>query len=167
MKNYLLHSIHIALFIGLILNTSCSGGKSDQSTEDATTTQATNTPAENVHTDSIPAPPPPQTDSFAKTREMLQGTWKSMEDPRSSIRFAGDLQIDLYDKRELDTLNYTLSHQNCDKKDKQAANANDVYILAKSTQNFEFCYLIQKLDNQSMTLLYKTRKSTLKFKKIK
>jgi len=145
---------HLFYFIPVLLLFSCGNITEKPDTE--------NKPQETVE-DSIPYQ---QNDFVAHSKnfKLLQGTWQSLDDPKSKILFEGNLKIDIYDDIVSgEKYQFTVADKCTNTSAKAKRTEKDRYLVISE---FDQCFYISKLENDTLGLSLLGRGNTLRFRRI-
>ena len=96
---------------------------------------------------------------------LLQGTWRNVLDPLSTIVFEGNTSQNLYDGLETGkTILFTID-STC-KNGSNPAGSEEVDKYISTTGSAEECYYIVTLDEENLVMSFLGKGNTLTFKKI-
>lgn len=107
---------------------------------------------------------PPVAPVAAPVLDRLQGEWVSTEDAKSALRFAGDVQTDVYDGSVVSTGKVTVADKLPD--DGGKADPNGAYLWVDSGED-RFLYQIDTLDAGQLNLMYWPRGNMLAYRRAK
>lgn len=94
------------------------------------------------------------------THQLLQGKWRSCDEPRGQIEFKGDQMIDYFDGRELSREGFKLGKSCPGYENSVASDGNESCLIAG-----DLCWYIDNLDGKSLTLIYSSRGNFLNYEK--
>ena len=94
------------------------------------------------------------------THQLLQGKWRSCDDPKAIIEFKGDLMIDYYDGEELSIEGFKLGKSCPGYENSVASDGEESCLIAG-----DFCWYIDYLDGKSLTLIYSSKGNFLNYEK--
>jgi len=99
--------------------------------------------------------------------EMLQGRWSSLEDKKTFFQIEGDRQIDIYGRDILDTAAINF-YDECPKRisTEDEKRRSGKYLTVQVRPNDFYCYSIDKISTQQLTLTYLPKGSILRYKKV-
>jgi len=99
--------------------------------------------------------------------EMLQGRWSSLEDKKTFFQIEGDRQINIYGRDALDTATINF-YDECPRRisAEDEKRRNGKYLTVQVRPNDFYCYSIDKISTQQLTLTYFPRGSILRYKKV-
>lgn len=143
----LLTSVAFTLF-------SCNNTGNNSNHDTPTAVTVSDTVSHTVRTGERPLPPPRDNeDQPAAYNRLIQGRWYDESDPKSELVFTGDKQVMMYDGKDADTVDFTLSYTSCN----STGSADKKTVFLKT----DLCYSINKLDEYTLSLTYLDRGNTL------
>tara|TARA_R110002072_G_scaffold14272_2_gene59419 strand:- start:129266 stop:129715 length:450 start_codon:yes stop_codon:yes gene_type:complete len=96
--------------------------------------------------------------------KLIQGTWRNVDDPFSTLVFEGNTTKNFYDGMDVGKIIEFSLGNNCeDGSNPENSSENDAYISTKGSANE--CYYIVKLDQDSLIMSFLGRGNTLRFKR--
>ena len=94
---------------------------------------------------------------------LLQGKWRSIDDPNSVIEFTDKRKIDYYSNEKLFEGDFDLYDYSPVTKNSEANENGEYLIVSSNSETFE--YRIVELSDQVLTLMYLPRGNTLKYER--
>jgi len=101
----------------------------------------------------------------SKNFKLLQGSWQSLDDPKSKVLFEGNLKIDIYDDKIIgEKYQFSVGEKCTNTTSKASAPEKDRYLVITE---FDQCFYIVELDDNTLGLSLVGKGSILRYTRIK